>query len=248
MAQRTQKIKRLRPRTELSPEENIIGTHDDGRPIIERTFTRENRVPILDKDGEQAWKFNQLGQPITPLFKLVPEEVTEVYVYDELPTGHNFKNRHFRPDPEQVAAQAQRDAAAKLQEDFFSAAAARGLTADQIADFVADGARSDVPVEEKTAAADVIEREVQRRLTLELERHARESNQIQDVSDATAPEDEPKEPTEDEVNAAQKRAAEAQQEIKDRKARAARRRRQKAKELREKQAAMAEADKEPVGV
>jgi len=137
--QRLNSISGLRPRTVYAEDEQIIGTHTDGRPIVRRTFTRDVRYPVLDARGEQKWKMNQMGVPTVPIFELRPETVTEEYVYDELKTGHNHRNYHFRPDPAEVERAAKRERVSTLQDEFFEAAEKRGLTADQIADFVAAG-------------------------------------------------------------------------------------------------------------
>ena len=129
----------LRPRTILAEDEKVIGTHTDGRPIVRRTFTRDVRRPVLDDRGEQKWKMNQMGVPTVPIFEIRPEEATEEYVYDELKTGHNHRNYHFRTAPAELERSAKRERVSNLQEEFFEAAEARGLTADQIADFVAAG-------------------------------------------------------------------------------------------------------------
>jgi hypothetical protein len=137
--QRLNTISGLRPRTVYAEDENIIGTHTDGRPIIRRVFVKEERHPVLDANGEQRWKVNQMGIPTVPIFEIRPKEVTEEYVYDELKTGHNHKNYYFRTDPAEVERSAKRERVSNLQEEFFEAAEARGLTADQITDFVAAG-------------------------------------------------------------------------------------------------------------
>ena len=139
--QRLNTIGGLRPRTVLAEDEKIIGTHEDGRPIIRRTYTKEVRYPVLDARGEQKWKMNQMGVPTVPIFELRPEEATEEYVYDELKTGHNHKNYYFRTDPAELERNAKRKRVSDLQDEFFEAAEDRGLTADQIADFVAAGRR-----------------------------------------------------------------------------------------------------------
>tara|TARA_R100000458_G_C8165369_1_gene167859 strand:- start:107 stop:574 length:468 start_codon:yes stop_codon:yes gene_type:complete len=153
MRQRLNSIRGLQPRTVLGANEQIIDTHTDGRPIIQRTFTKEVRVPVLDKDGEQVWKMNQLGVKTVPVFKLVPEEVTETYVYDELRTGHNMRNYHFREDSAEVEARAKRARVSKLQEEFFAVAEDRGLSAAEIADFVAEGKAEKVKPKTKAKAA-----------------------------------------------------------------------------------------------
>jgi hypothetical protein len=137
--QRLNSISGLRPRTVYAEDEQVIGTHTDGRPIVRRVFTREVRHPVLDARGEQKWKMNQMGVPTVPIFELRPEEATEEYVYDELKTGHNHKNHHFRSDPAELERSAKRERVTDLQEEFFKAAEARGLTADEITDFVAAG-------------------------------------------------------------------------------------------------------------
>ena len=136
-------ISGLNPRTVLAEDEKIIGTHTDGRPIVSRTFIREVRYPVLDASGEQKWKINQMGVPTVPIFELRPEEVTEEYVYDELKTGHNQKNYHFRTDPAELERAAKRERVATLQDEFCEAAEDRGLTADEIADFVAGGRKQE---------------------------------------------------------------------------------------------------------
>ena len=143
--QRLNSIGGLRPRTVYAEDEKIIGTHTDGRPIVQRIFTREVPHPVLDARGEQRWKMNQMGIPTVPIFEIRPETVTEEYVYDELKTGHNHKNYYFRTDPAEVERNAKRERVAALQEDFFGAAEDRGLTADQIADFVAAGRQEEGP-------------------------------------------------------------------------------------------------------
>ena len=153
MRQRLNSIRGLQPRTVLGANEQIIDTHTDGRPIIQRTFTKEVRVPVLDKDGEQVWKMNQLGVKTVPVFKLIPEEVTETYVYDELRTGHNMRNYHFREDASEVEARAKRARVSKLQEEFFAVAEDRGLSAAEIADFVAEGKAEKVKPKTKAKAA-----------------------------------------------------------------------------------------------
>jgi hypothetical protein len=152
MRQRLNSIRGLQPRTVLSDNEQIIDTHTDGRPIIQRTFTKEVRVPVLDKDGEQVWKMNQLGIKTVPVFQLVPEEVTEIYVYDELKTGHNMRNYHFREDKAEVEARAKRARVNKLQDEFFAVAEDRGLSAAEIADFVAEGKEEKVKPKPKSKA------------------------------------------------------------------------------------------------
>tara|TARA_R110000824_G_scaffold117337_2_gene269274 strand:+ start:674 stop:1168 length:495 start_codon:yes stop_codon:yes gene_type:complete len=149
--QRLNSIGGLRPRTALGEDEKIVGTHTDGRPIVRRTFTQEVRHPVLDGRGEQKWKMNQLGIPTVPIFELRPETATEEYVYDELKTGHNHRNYHFRPDAEELERTAKRRRVSALQEEFFEAAEDRGLTADQIADFVAAGRKKVEAVEELVA-------------------------------------------------------------------------------------------------
>jgi len=139
MRQRLNSISGLTPRTTLAGDEKIVDTHVDGRPIIERTYTKEVREPVLDAKGEQVWKMNQLGVKTVPVFQLRSEPVTETYVYDELKTGHNRKNHHFREDPVTAAKAAKRDRVSKLRDEFFEAAEDRGLNADQIADFISDG-------------------------------------------------------------------------------------------------------------
>ena len=139
MRQRLNSIRGLQPRTVLQSNEQIIDTHTDGRPIIQRTFTKEVREPVLDKGGEQVWKMNQMGVPTVPVYKLRPEEVTETYVYDELRTGHNMRNYHFRENKVEVEARAKRARVSKLQDEFFAVAEDRGLSAAEIADFVAEG-------------------------------------------------------------------------------------------------------------
>jgi hypothetical protein len=153
MRQRLNSIRGLQPRTVLGDNEQIIDTHTDGRPIIQRTFTKEVRVPVLDNDGEQVWKMNQLGIKTVPVFKLIPEEVTETYVYDELRTGHNMRNYHFREDSSEVEARAKRARVSKLQEEFFAVAEDRGLSAAEIADFVAEGKAEKVKPKTRAKAA-----------------------------------------------------------------------------------------------
>jgi hypothetical protein len=149
--QRLNTISGLRPRTVYAEDENIIGTHTDGRPIIRRVFVKEERHPVLDANGEQRWKVNQMGIPTVPIFEIRPKEVTEEYVYDELKTGHNHKNYYFRTDPAEVERSAKRERVSNLQEEFFEAAEARGLTADQITDFVAAGRKEVDAVEDRVA-------------------------------------------------------------------------------------------------
>ena len=149
--QRLNTISGLRPRTVYAEDENIIGTHPDGRPIVQRVFIREERHPVLDANGEQRWKVNQMGMPTVPIFEIRPKEVTEEYVYDELKTGHNHRNYHFRTDPAELERSAKRERVSNLQEEFFEAAEARGLTADQITDFVAAGRKEVEAVEELVA-------------------------------------------------------------------------------------------------
>lgn len=139
MRQRLNSIGGLRPRTVLTDEEQIIDTHTDGRPIIERTYTKEVRHPVLDVNGEQVWKTNQLGVRTVPVYELRPEQVTETYVYDELKTGHNNRNRHFREDPGEAEAREKRERVSKLQDEFFEVAEDRGLSATMIADHIAEG-------------------------------------------------------------------------------------------------------------
>jgi hypothetical protein len=139
MRQRLNSIRGLQPRTVLTSEEQIIDTHTDGRPIIQRTYTKEVRHPVLDTSGEQVWKVNQLGMRTIPVFELKPEQVTETYVYDELKTGHNYRNYHFRPDPGETEALEKRERVSKLQDEFFEAAENRGLSASMIADHIAEG-------------------------------------------------------------------------------------------------------------
>ena len=139
MRQRLNSIRGLQPRTVLTSEEAIIDTHTDGRPIIQRTYTKEARYPVLDGDGEQVWKVNQLGMRTVPVFELRPEQVTETYVYDELKTGHNYRNYHFRPDPGEIEARDKRERVSKLQDEFFEVAEGRGLSASMIADHIAEG-------------------------------------------------------------------------------------------------------------
>ena len=139
MRQRLNSIGGLQPRTVLMSDEQIIDTHTDGRPIIQRTYTKEVRHPVLDVNGEQVWKTNQLGVRTIPVFELKPEEVTETYVYDELRTGHNHRNYHFRPDPGEVEAQEKRERVSKLQDEFFEVAEGRGLSASMIANHIAEG-------------------------------------------------------------------------------------------------------------
>jgi len=149
--QRLNTIGGLRPRTVYAEDEQIIGTHTDGRPIVQRTFTRDVSHPVLDARGEQKWKMNQMGVPTVPIFELRPETVTEEYVYDELKTGHNHKNYYFRPDPAELERVAKRERVSVLQDEFFEAAEKRGLTADQIADFVAAGRKKVEAVEDLVA-------------------------------------------------------------------------------------------------
>jgi hypothetical protein len=149
--QRLNTISGLRPRTVYAEDENIIGTHTDGRPIVQRVFIREERHPVLDANGDQRWKMNQMGMPTVPIFEIRPKEVTEEYVYDELKTGHNHKNYHFRTDPAELERSAKRERVSNLQEEFFEAAEARGLTADEITDFVAAGRKKVEAVEELVA-------------------------------------------------------------------------------------------------
>ena len=139
MRQRLNSIRGLQPRTVLTSEEAIIDTHTDGRPIIQRTYTKEVRYPVLDGSGEQVWKTNQLGVRTLPVFELRPEQVTETYVYDELKTGHNHRNYHFRPDPGEIEAQEKKERVSKLQDEFFEVAEGRGLSASMIADHIAEG-------------------------------------------------------------------------------------------------------------
>ena len=139
MRQRLNSIRGLQPRTVLDGNEEIIDTHTDGRPIIQRTYTKEARYPVLDGDGEQVWKVNQLGMRTVPVFELRPEQVTETYVYDELKTGHNYRNYHFRPDPGEIEARDKRERVSKLQDEFFEVAEGRGLSASMIADHIAEG-------------------------------------------------------------------------------------------------------------
>jgi len=160
MRQRLNRISRLRPRTVLGEDEEIIGTHTDGRPIIERTYTKDVRQAVLTDTGEQAWKINQLGIPTVPIFEIRPETHKEVYVWDELPTGHNYKNYDFRVDPEEIEREKKRSRVDTLKEEFFEAAEERGLSADDIAGFIADGReenKSDatgfIEVEEEEIAA-----------------------------------------------------------------------------------------------
>jgi hypothetical protein len=145
--QRLNSIGGLRPRTVLAEDEKVIGTHEDGRQIIRRTFIKEVRHPVLDARGEQKWKMNQMGVPTVPIFELRPEEAVEEYVYDELKTGHNHKNYYFRTDPAELERSAKRERVAALQDEFFAAAEDRGLTAGQIADFVAAGRKEGEAVE-----------------------------------------------------------------------------------------------------
>lgn len=145
--QRLNSIGGLRPRTVLAEDEKVVGTHTDGRQIIRRTYIEEVPHPVLDARGEQKWKMNQMGVPTVPIFELRPEEATEEYVYDELKTGHNHKNYYFRTDPAELERSAKRERVAALQDEFFTAAEARGLTADEITDFVAAGRKEVEAVE-----------------------------------------------------------------------------------------------------
>ena len=165
--QRLNTISGLRPRTVYAEDENIIGTHTDGRPIIRRVFVKEERHPVLDANGEQRWKMNQMGIPTVPIFEIRPKEVTEEYVYDELKTGHNHRNHHFRTDPAEVERSAKRDRVSNLQEEFFEAAEARGLTADQITDFVAAGRKEGDPVEASLPKAGALRRPRRRKAATE---------------------------------------------------------------------------------
>ena len=138
MRQRLNSIRGLQPRTVLTSEEEIIDTHTDGRPIIQRTYTKEVPYPVLDVSGEQVWKTNQMGVRTIPVVELRPEQVTETYVYDELKTGHNYRNHHFRPDPGEIEAQEKKKRVAKLQDEFFGVAEGKGLSASMIADHIAE--------------------------------------------------------------------------------------------------------------
>ena len=161
--QRLNTISGLRPRTVYAEDETIIGTHTDGRPIVRRVFTREVSHPVLDARGEQKWKMNQMGVPTVPVFELRPEEMTEEYVYDELKTGHNYKNHHFRTDPAEMERSAKRQRVTTLQDEFFTAAEARGLTAGQIADFVAAGRKEGAAVEAPLPKAEAPRKPKQRK-------------------------------------------------------------------------------------
>ena len=149
--QRLNSIGGLRPHTVLGEDEQVVGTHTDGRPIVQRTFIEDVPHPVLDARGEQKWKMNQMGVPTVPIFELRPETVTEEYVYDLLKTGHNHKNYYFRPDPGELERVAKRERVSVLQDEFFEAAEKRGLTADQIADFVAAGRKKVEAVEDLVA-------------------------------------------------------------------------------------------------
>ena len=139
MRQRLNRISRLRPRTVLGDDETIIGTHTDGRPIIERTYTKDVRQAVLNENGEQSWKINQLGIPTVPIYEIRAEPHTEVYIWDELPTGHTQKNHDFRVDSAEVERNEKKDRVETLKDEFFEAAEERGLSADDIAGFIADG-------------------------------------------------------------------------------------------------------------
>ncbi len=139
MRQRLNRISRLKPRTVLGEDEKIIGTHTDGRPIIERTYTKDVREAVLNENGEQSWKINQLGIPTVPIYEIRPKNHTEVYIWDELPTGHNHKNYDFRVDPAEIERNEKKDRVETLKDEFFEAAEERGLSADDIAGFIADG-------------------------------------------------------------------------------------------------------------
>ena len=161
--QRLNSISGLRPRTVYGEDETIIGTHTDGRPIVRRVFVKEERHPVLDGKGEQRWKMNQMGIPTVPIFEIRPREVTEEYVYDELKTGHNHRNHHFRVDQAEVERSAKRERVSNLQEEFFEAAEARGLTADQITDFVAAGRKEVEAVDAPTPEAEALRKPKRRK-------------------------------------------------------------------------------------
>ena len=164
MPGRMQRISPIRTQTVYGADEKVIGRHTDGRDIIERTFMREVKEAVLDDQGKQVWKVNQLGQPISPIFRLVPTQMTEVYVYDEA-NGHNNRNRDFRPSEESLAQRARLERIETLRDDFFEAAEERGLTAEQIvagfSGVVAPAAPQQAPA---ASGDDEMETEVQRRV------------------------------------------------------------------------------------
>lgn len=154
MAQRMQRIKAIRTHTVLADNEVVIGKHTTGQDIIARTYMKEFKEPILDKDGEQKWSYDRDRNPMTRQFRLVPREVTDVYVYDELKTGKNVRNYGFRPTEEELAQRDQLERAATLQQEYWKEAAKRGLDANALLDAVKSGA----PKPPKESRADEIKR------------------------------------------------------------------------------------------
>lgn len=140
MAQRMQRIKAIRTHTVLAENEKVIGKHTTGQDIIARTYMKDVKEPVLDKNGEQVWKYDRDRNPLTRIFRNVPTEVTEIYVWDELKTGHNRRNYGFRPTDEELVQRDQLQRAATLQEEYWKKAAERGLTADALLDAVETGA------------------------------------------------------------------------------------------------------------
>ena len=134
MAGRLQKIKPIVARTVLADDEKVIGRHSTGQEIIERTYMKTFAEDVLDKEGNEVWKTNHLGIPISQVRRKVLREVTEVYVYEDVGGGHNFKNFDFRAPPEVLAERARIEGIQKLKDEYFERAYDRGMSADEILD------------------------------------------------------------------------------------------------------------------
>lgn len=113
------RMKRVRTHTVLADDEKIIGRHTTGQDIIARTYMKNIKEPVLDKNDEQVWIYDRDRNPVTKRFRQVPTEVTEVYVYELLPTGHNRKNYGFRPTEEELAQRDRLERRERLKEEYW---------------------------------------------------------------------------------------------------------------------------------
>ena len=134
MAGRLQKIKPIVARTVLREDEEVVGRHTTGQDIISRTHTMMIAEDVLDKDGNEVWKSNHLGIPISKVRRKVPTEVTEVYVYDDVGGGHNHKIYDFRPPADEIDKRERLAGIERLRDEYFAKAYDRGDSASDIID------------------------------------------------------------------------------------------------------------------
>lgn len=78
-----------------------VGEVDDGRPIWQETVeVTVGKEPIVI-NGETQWVMAG-QQPIKPKLRRVVEMQTREFILEKQPNGGEFKNYHFRPDPDEA--------------------------------------------------------------------------------------------------------------------------------------------------